>query len=162
MIWIIVAVLIVLVLASYAGFLWFQVIRNNKKTRIELELAQKEQAQAELKHQNYLQTSLHVIAQSALNDELNISEGCIRVKVLLDNLDFEALDIEGLDKNDFSLIDEVYVQLQDFDTHQARKELSDKERKDQDRKRRLIEFKNDEMLRKIFTTLTQKFKIIPE
>ncbi|MCJ8314720.1 MAG: DUF2489 domain-containing protein [Saccharospirillaceae bacterium] len=162
MIWIVVAVLIVLGLASYASFLYWTLFNNKKKNQIALKKSESEQVVAEQKHQNYLQTSLHVIAKSALNGELNFSEGCIRIKVLLDNLNFEMLEIDGLNKTQFAIVDDVYEQLQIFDTHQARKELSDKERKQQDRKRHFIEVKNQEMLHSIFEILADKFKIIPE
>jgi len=162
MILIVCAVLIVLSLAGYASFLWWQVLNKKKNVLKGLEDAKAGQIQSEQKHQNYLQTSLHVIARSVLNGELNVSEGCIRVKVLLDNLKFENLDIEHLDRAQFAIIDDIYEQLQDFSTHQARKELSDKERKQQDQKRHFIEVKNQEVLHVVFEILADKFKIIPE
>ena len=162
MIFVVIGVLIILVLAGYASFLCWQVFDKKKKDHNASEKVKSEQLLAEQKHQDYLQTSLHVIARSALNGELNISEGCIRVKVLLDNLNFEMLNIEGVDESQFVIINDVYEQLQNFDTHQARKELSKKERKQQDLKRHKIELKNEEMLTGIFTLLADKFKIIPQ
>ena len=161
MIWLVMALITILMLSGYAAYLWWQVLSNKKQKRLALEKAKSEQDAAELKHQSYLQTSLHVIAMSAINGDLNVSEGCIRIKVLLDNLDFDAYTGE-INKEKLAIIDDVYEQLQNFDTHQARKELSEVERKKQDRKRHFIEVKNQDALYEAFLIISENFKIIPE
>ncbi|BCE01613.1 DUF2489 domain-containing protein [Marinicellulosiphila megalodicopiae] len=157
MIWLLCGLLIVLGLSSYAFILCLQVYKKNNHAKEQSFKLENERHIANTKHQNYLQTSLHVIAQSYLKGELNISEACIRVKVLLDNL-----EMENLDKTPFSIFDEVYEKLQDFDTHQARNALPEKERKIQDRKRHFIEMKNKESLEAAFKKVANQFKIIKD
>lgn len=84
------------------------VIVRQLKTRREHLKAQKAQAdrlaEGARQHRRYLIDSIQLIAGAVLNDEkMTITEGCIRLKVLLDNLAPHLL------KNpEFSVIETVY------------------------------------------------------
>ena len=72
------AVVVVLALAGYAGWLWWRVL-NQKKERETHNAAVLAETEADLEH------SMAIIADSLLTGELNLSEGAIRLKVLLDH-----------------------------------------------------------------------------
>ena len=144
------AVLSVVILGLYALYLWRQVWLQQKQQQQQLAKNKQDQIKKEQDHQQYLIKSIAVISQSAVNGELNCSEACIRLKVLLDNL-----DVDEQKKAPFLFFDEIYMQLQQFHTHKARLQLSEKERISEDRKRHFIELKNQAELTRLFTLLTQ-------
>ena len=79
MIWLaILAAVVILALAGYAGWLWWRVI-NQQKERETHNAAVLAETEADLEH------SMAIIADSLLTGELNLSEGAIRLKVLLDH-----------------------------------------------------------------------------
>ncbi|WP_353159935.1 DUF2489 domain-containing protein [Salinisphaera shabanensis] len=79
MIWLaILAAVVILALAGYAGWLWWRVI-NQQKERETHNAAVLAETEADLEH------SIAIIADSLLTGELNLSEGAIRLKVLLDH-----------------------------------------------------------------------------
>lgn len=76
------AILIVLTLAIIAYRLQSQVRRMEKRKRIEQEQLQKQQAQ----HEQYLDNSIRILSQGIIDKQLSLTEGAIRISVLLDNL----------------------------------------------------------------------------
>ncbi len=115
----VVAVLIIIILASIA---WYYQSRVNK-----MEAVKKEQLHEidELKnnHQQYLNNSIQVLAQGLIDDQLSLTEGAIRISVLMDNL-----KINDGHREEFS----VFFQLAEATAHipilGAWKKLSKKEK----------------------------------
>lgn len=123
---IVLAVLIVLALAGYAGWLHWKLYRHRRA----LAAQQAEYERQKTAHEDYLIDSIQIIARNMVDEDLNISEGAIRLKHLLD-----GLGLEDQERARFSALDELYDKVRDFDTHDARKALPVKERLQQDRAR---------------------------
>jgi len=69
----------------------------------------------------HLVQSMQVIAKSMLDDQVELSEGCIRIKVLMDNFDPDLHQLQKL--RVFSL---MYGQLEHMPTHEARQQADKK------------------------------------
>lgn len=139
------AVAIVLALAFYAYHLTGKV-KQQEAEAAELE-AQKAKAEAEKKE--YLLESLRIISAAALNDELTLSEAVIRCKMLL-----EGLVITEEEWLKYDVLKTVFEKVSQFDTHQARKDLSRDERKAQDKAREAIEREFKDSVHECFKKLT--------
>ncbi|RMF14836.1 MAG: DUF2489 domain-containing protein [Gammaproteobacteria bacterium] len=85
--------------------------------------------------------SIQVIAQCMLTGQVELSEGCLRIKVLLDHLSPDWAQDERL-----VIFETVYEQLKDFPTHSARKAQTKQETFRQDKQRWKIEDDNKEAL----------------
>jgi hypothetical protein len=87
--------LIVLLLAGTA----VHYLRKVNKMQVIKEQQVKELDNLKSNHNNYLNTSVQVLAQSLVDDQLSLTEGAIRISVLLDNL-----KIDDAARSDFSAI----------------------------------------------------------
>lgn len=123
---VLVAVAIVLALAVYAGWLLWK-LHEQKKTLAEHDAVF---AQKKIEHEDYLIDSIRIIAQNLVEEDLNVSEGAIRLKFLLD-----GLGLPEEERTRFLALDALHGKVKDFDTHEARKQLSPKERMRQDSER---------------------------
>lgn len=94
------------------------------------------------KHQLDLRESLRVIATLALDDQVELSEASIRIKVLIDHFD---ADLHA--QAPFKIFEEVYLALQHMPTHQARKATDKKFIRKLDQQRFAIESRNRERIR---------------
>jgi len=105
--------LIMLGLATIATLTWF--IRKQwtllQKHQTQVKASQAQQAQA--KHA--LIDSLRVLTVCILDDQMELSEGCIRIKVLLDNL-----APEWHHSPELSIFSEIYEALSHMPTHETR------------------------------------------
>lgn len=122
----IVAIAIVVALAGYAGWLHWQLYQHRQ--RMAEQAAEYERQK--LAHEDYLIESIRIIASNLLEEDLNLSEGAIRLKFLLD-----GLGLPDAEREKFNALDDLYEQVKDFDTHDARKALEAKERLRQDEAR---------------------------
>ena len=139
------AVLIILALASYAGWLLWRLHRQNQHLKArEAEFERSRQA-----HQDYLIDSIQIIARNMVSDDLNISEGSIRLKHLLD-----GLGLPDDERDQFKALDALYEKIRDFDTHEARQQLPPKERHAQDQARESHERDHRERVLTVAQTLT--------
>jgi hypothetical protein len=77
--------------------------------------------------------SIETISKGVVQDQCEVSEGCLRIKKLKDLLPYFA------DEIDLSVFDQMYAEIADFATLDARKELSNQARFDQDKKRFSVE-----------------------
>lgn len=108
--------------------------------RLRQQVAQKEQAEREAQQARQLEArtktleSIQIIAQCALDDQVEIMEASIRLRVLLD-----IFDADLLQHPEFSVLLEITRRGQHFATHQARKELSKQARMKQDFERIALE-----------------------
>ncbi|RRJ84048.1 DUF2489 domain-containing protein [Aestuariirhabdus litorea] len=115
--------LVIIGLSIYACYLWRQVYLNTRRIR-ELQQQQRQQ----------LMEAIQIISLSMERQELNPTEGCIRLKVLL-----EKLDPELLQSPEYRVIEQIYERSRGFATHQARRALPSQERRHQDEAREALE-----------------------
>ncbi len=115
----IIAGLISLGLASYAAVLLFK-LNKQKKTMQQSELAQAEKHDAQMKS---VIESITSIAKAMQQEQCPTIEGCIRLKVLIDQL---RLD-EELREN-FTVFYTIYDKTAHIPTHQGWKDLKTKEK----------------------------------
>jgi len=125
MMWLFVALsLVVLVLAIVAGSLWWKVWRINRQQQQMPQDLEGQRAQTEQNRLDYIHESLNVIAAAVLDNQCPITEGCIRMAVLLDNL---PLDCDT--KHRFSVVFEVYNATRHIPTHSNWKALERKQQR---------------------------------
>lgn len=115
---------VVVALGVVAAVLWAKVWRLQKQQKALEEQRQHEKAENEQKRIDYIHESLNVIARSMLDGQCPITEGCIRMAVLLDNI---ALDCDS--KHRFSVVFEIYNATRHIPTHSSWKALSRKEQR---------------------------------
>lgn len=110
-------------LAAYAFTLWREVRRRQVVSEEELNRA----------HENCL-SNLDIVASSLLQEQVDVTEGAWRCKLLLD-----ILDPRLLERPEFQAFAEVYARTQHLHTHSARKDLAPRDRMREDRERLEIE-----------------------
>lgn len=136
--WILLAIALVIVamLGGYACVLR----RRLAKRRLAMAAQWADEAQ---RAQENLLENLQVIAQCMLDDQMNLTEGCLRARLLLDLLE------EGryVFQDEFVVFDTVHQRARHLDTHEAREALSKKERRQQDAERRAIEEQHESSIR---------------
>lgn len=108
-----IGIAIIAALSVYAGLLLSR-LRDQKSAL----------AAAQQKRHDYLHESVYTIALAMQQDQCPLSEGCIRLSVLLDNLpDAEQADYAKR----WPAIHEMYERIKHMPTHEARKEFPKKE-----------------------------------
>ncbi|WP_104203672.1 DUF2489 domain-containing protein [Billgrantia saliphila] len=110
-------------LAAYAFTLWREVKRRDAFHEQELRRA----------HENCL-SNLEIVAASLLQEQVDITEGAWRCKMLLD-----ILDPRLIERPAFQAFGEVYARTRHLHTHSARKALAPRDRMREDRERLEIE-----------------------
>ncbi|TRW48787.1 DUF2489 domain-containing protein [Aliidiomarina halalkaliphila] len=110
---IIVAVIVIAALSVYAGMLLTRLRSQNNAMRA-----------AEGKRLHYLHESIETIAKAMQQDQCPLSEGCIRIAVLLDNL--PEAERAGFPER-FPAIHAMYERIKHMPTHDARKDYPKKE-----------------------------------
>jgi hypothetical protein len=114
-------VVIVLLLAGTAIFY----LRKVNKMQVTKEQQIKELDGLKSDHNNYLNTSVQVLAQGLVDDQLSLTEGAIRISVLLDNL-----KINEAARNDYSAIFQLAEATSHIPILDAWNRLSKKEKKE--------------------------------
>ncbi|MGI0119377.1 DUF2489 domain-containing protein [Zooshikella sp. RANM57] len=103
----IIATVITLALAIWAIKLWREVFQNQAKIR-----------EYKKQHRDFLISSIRLIAAAVVNEQVNLSEACIRLRFLLENIDENILK-----QADFAVIDTMYLATKDMPTHDERHSL---------------------------------------
>jgi len=124
--WLVILLLIVLGLAGYAAWLLWQ-LRQNRQ-RLAQQEAQASARQAE--HEAWLAESVCIIAHNMVHEDLNLSEGVLRLRALL-----TALGVADEARIPYQAIDELAAEVEQFATHEARQALTVQQRLQQDRAR---------------------------
>ena len=127
---IIFGVVIVLLLAGTAIFY----LRKVNKMQVTKEQQIKELDGLKSDHNNYLNTSVQVLAQGLVDDQLSLTEGAIRISVLLDNL-----KINEAARNDYSAIFQLAEATSHIPILDAWNRLSKKEKKEFEKIRSALE-----------------------
>ncbi|MGM8848972.1 DUF2489 domain-containing protein [Salinicola sp. V024] len=115
----ILAVVIIAALSIYAWRLWSEVKRRRALRAAEIDRA----------NQNCID-SLDALSQAMTERQVDLVEGALRCKVLLDIIDNRLVDREA-----WRVLGEVQDEAEHLHTHQARRELSPRERHREDRQR---------------------------
>ena len=113
--WILIAlgVIVIISLSAYAGVL----LRQVKDQRVALD-------QAVVTRNHTLMESIHLIAKAMAQGQCNLSEGAIRLTVLLGELKLaEPVDFDAK----YSNLNKLYQVVKNMPTHEARNALSKKE-----------------------------------
>lgn len=123
-----VAIAFLVPLAGYALHLHLEAKRQLVQAR---ETHEKETKQA---RSNILE-NLEILARALEDEQMNLTEGCLRIRVLLDLLD------EGghVLREDLVVFDQVHQKAKHLATHQAREDLPKAEKEKQDQERRALE-----------------------
>ena len=123
-------VVVVLLLAGTAIFY----LRKVNKMQVTKERQIKELDDLKNDHNNYLNTSVQVLAQGLVDDQLSLTEGAIRISVLLDNL-----KINEAARSDYSAIFQLAEATSHIPILDAWGRLSKKEKKQFEKMRSGIE-----------------------
>lgn len=124
------AILVIVALSVYAWRLWREVERRKA-------FRQDEVARA---NQNCIE-SLHALSQAMLERQVDMVEGALRCKVLLDIIDHRLTE-----RDTWKVFREVQAEAGHLHTHQARRELSPRERYREDREREAIAVRHEHSL----------------
>lgn len=130
---------------------------------LKLRRVQKEQAaqikknkEAWQKHRDELASDLRFIANAMIQGQCEITEGCLRLKVLMDRLDDELQH-----KPEFKTIQRHFSQTISMPTHEAYKALSKQAQFKLDKQRYTLEAQNKEqVLAEVEVLATYKFDIL--
>lgn len=133
------ATLIILALAGYALYLHAQ-IKKKQKEAIEIVNAERKIAQENLdKRNNSIISDIRFIAQALITDQCEITEGVLRIHYLAD-----AIDTDLMMQSEFTNLHEHFNQCRNMAIKEAYKELSKKQRFQQDNQRFRLEEQNKE------------------
>lgn len=133
----ILALLIITALAGYAFFLQREV-KKKQLEDIEADNAERKLAQDNLdKRNNSIISDIRFIAQALLTDQCEVTEGVLRIHHLAD-----AIDSDLMLQPEFSTLHEHFNQCKGMAIKDAYKELSKKQRFQQDNQRFRLEEQN--------------------
>ena len=128
---------IVFVLSTYLGFL-INKIRIQKKIS---QIQQQELDQLRAQREASIKESISILARAVINQQCEVSEGCLRIKKLL-----ELIHID-INTNEIDAIEKMYDEIKDFAYLDARDALTKQEKFQQDNKRFKIEEKYQESVK---------------
>ncbi|WP_020405513.1 DUF2489 domain-containing protein [Hahella ganghwensis] len=107
----------IIIIAGIAAILWLVwFIRRQQRTLTHHKQQEESQLARFQKRRNHAVESIQVIARAMLAGQCELSEGCIRVKVLLDSVAPELHDDER-----FRVFNHLYSLIEHMPTHDARK-----------------------------------------
>lgn len=137
MLLIFIAAAILLILSGVAAYYWIKLKQVRKQQQAQIAQNQK----AWLDRQQELAADIRFIANSMLQEQCEITEGCMRLKVLMDHLDQDLAQ-----KTEFQTLQFYYQQTLNMPHHEAYKALNRKEQFNQDKKRFALEDKYREQI----------------
>ena len=146
-----VAGVVVVVLAIVAGYFQYRVYKMEQQKKSQQQTLEKLQND----HQQYLKNSIRVLAQGIVDDQVSLTEGAIRISVLLDNL-----KISDAQREQYS----VFFQLAEATSHipilKEWKQLSKKQKRTFDKERRVIEEKFDPFMIDAATQIQTELELL--
>jgi hypothetical protein len=140
--------LVVGALGIYLGYLLRQI---GAQRRAGAEVAKILAAENQRMHDDRVR-SIELLCMAALDGDCDLSEACIRIHKLLSY--YPRLSAEGAGQT----IAAMYEEIQDFDTHEARRALPSAARRKQDRARRAIEDRHRDALLRSFGELLPRIR----
>ncbi|MEX0799456.1 MAG: DUF2489 domain-containing protein [Bacteriovoracaceae bacterium] len=121
--------LIVLGLSLYLGLLYGKLLGQKKLSRER----QGARERNEKERKNNIKESLNTLALVVMQEQVEPAEGCIRIKKLVDEIEFLK------DREELQVFHEMYEEIKEFAVLDDYKELNKQEKFDQDKKRYAIE-----------------------
>lgn len=100
-------ILVILGLSVWAFILWREVFANQAQLK-----------KFEKQQKDFLASSIKILALAIVNDQLSLTEGAIRLKILLDNIDEDLVK-----QADFAVFDTIYNATKHMATHDARQAM---------------------------------------
>jgi heme exporter protein D len=130
--------------------IFFLVIKISRSLReIKQENISKQEAnKKQLEQRKFLIESMQVLCGSVLDKQVEISEACMRVKLLIDHFDSTLHE-----RADFKVFNDVYDRLEHMPRFEARKRLSKREMNALDQERYEVEAKYEEEVKKACVAL---------
>lgn len=122
--------LIIFVLGLGVSFFYLKI----KKIEAEQEKIKRDYLHRENERATFVKDSLLTISKAYLQGQVDPSETCIRLRMLIDRVDF-------IDNDRFPQLFSMYEEIRYFKTHEARNTLSRAEKNEEDRQRFAIEDK---------------------
>ncbi len=126
---------LVFILSIGVGYFYIKLKQETKKKIAEHDKMEAQREAREKERQAFVRDSLITIARAFVQKQCEASEACIRLRMLIDRIDF-------VENEDFPIIFSMYEEIKHFDTHQNRKDLSKQDRFSQDKQRFAIEDKH--------------------
>ena len=136
------AIALLIPLAGYALHLHLEAKRQAG-------LAEATHKRERLQARENILNNLLLLARALEDEQVNLTEGCLRIRVFLDLLD-EGVHIYN---TDFFVFDVVYQKVKHFATHKERTDLAPAVRQQQDEERELIEQEFQHQVQKAATQL---------
>lgn len=136
------AIAFIIPLAGYAAHLHFEAKRQAA-------LAEKKHADERLQARKNILENLLLLATALEYQQVNLTEGCLRIRVFLDLLD-EGIHVHS---QDFVVFDWVYQKAKHLATHQERSNLAPELVTEQDQQRLAIEKEFATQIQKAATQL---------
>lgn len=122
---------LIFILSIGVGYFYIKLKEETRKR-----IAEHDKMEAkEKERQAFVRDSLITIARAFIQKQCEASEACIRIRMLIDRVDF-------VENEDYPIIFSMYEEIKHFDTHQSRKDLSKQDRFTQDKERFAIEDKH--------------------
>lgn len=148
---VVLALVIIAGLAFYAGKLIWLLQQQKKRQAALLE----KQQQQQLQNQRYVEQSIYTICKAVDAGQCELSEGALRVWVLLNRLPEHQ---QGPLATDYPGIFQMYQTVKDMATHQARKQQSKQATLAQDKQRLQAEQTLATQIMADTANLLQRFK----
>lgn len=141
------------VLVALLGYLVWLLAHLKRQQRRRAEVQARLDASNQEQHEQR-RKSMELICLAALDGDCDLSEACIRVKHLLEY--YPGLAAEP----GYRAIFEMYEAVRGFDTHDARRALSEAERDAQDRARYQVEERYGNALMESFRLLYERMRAL--
>lgn len=150
----ILALVIISLLAGYAGKLLWQLRLQRQARLARQQQAAKQQRQLQIDKNTRLWHSIDTICRATQQGQCCTSEAAIRLCVLLENLAFDGAQPELA--KDFPGIHGLYSAIKHHPTHDARKDYSKKEIRQFDKEREQYERDYDQQVQQDLNQLLQQ------
>lgn len=137
-------------LSIYLGFVLKKLKVKKEQDQLKSEIRQRDFD----KRQKFLKESIITISRATVQNQCELSEACLRIKKLLENYP------EIASEEQFSAIQEMYLEIEEFPFLEERAKLTKQEKFKQDNKRYAIEEKYNKRVRKALELLLRKFESI--
>lgn len=121
--------LLVIAVVIIAALAWYAL-----KLQKEVRAREAEKEAVVVKAREKTLENIHIIAQAMLEEQVEIMEGCLRLRVMIDIIEPEWFLLDEV-----KVFDEIARRGNHLATHQARKELPKQERMKQDVERMSLE-----------------------
>ena len=138
------------VLAVVAGSMWLRVWQQKKQRHQQQQQLAQERAINEQNRLAHIHESINVITAAVLDDQCPLTEGCIRLAVLLDNLPLNCSS-----KHEYSVLFEMYQATRHIPTHEGWNALSRSERRQFEREMKDLENQHEARVRTVLTAIKE-------